>query len=83
MSETMTLRQAVKLGVARVRRENWRNRLDRMEIDLLPGGFHGPWLHIKSPESARLGLPTEQNILWSDVNMDEKVWEEWYAPTDD
>ncbi len=50
MGETMTLRPPLKHRLSPLRRQNRHNRRDRNEINQLPGGFHGPRLHKKSPE---------------------------------
>lgn len=51
----MSLKEAAKLGVSRVRQSNWSHKMDHIEIHIVrdaagnPTGQYGPWLKLYSP----------------------------------
>lgn len=44
----ISINEAVKLGVPRLRKPNWANPLDHLKIDIIDGQI-GPWLHLYAP----------------------------------
>lgn len=59
----MTLNEAAKNGINRVRRSMWANPKAYARIDLVSGGM-GPWLHLYDRSSQEvIGEPTPQTVL--------------------
>jgi len=59
----MTIREALDNKVARIRQPHWIEEA-YLKLDLLEGGFHGPWGHLYSRgEQQVIGEPTPQNFL--------------------
>ena len=78
----MTLHDAVRLGICRVREPNWAEKTCYMKIDLIQKErgknefAHGPWLHLYSPISQKaIGARTPQDMLCTLVNWDEDGYE--------
>lgn len=75
----MTLDEAVKRGIRRVRDPKWADPRDYMLIDLIQrpliGYAHGPWLRLYSPIQPAIGQPTPQVILFTCLNWKEEGWE--------
>ena len=75
----MTLSQAAKLGISRIRLQMWgENTYSR--IDLI-GEFHGPWMHLydRTCQSV-LGSPTPQTVLCANDTAD--GYEEYHGELD-
>jgi hypothetical protein len=47
----MTLGEAAKAGITRVRKPNWAFKTDALEL-YVRDGFYGPWGTLRSPELA-------------------------------
>ena len=61
----MTLNEAARLGIARMRKEVWVSKTGYIKIDLMPeGNGYGPWAHLYDrgiQEILKTGTP--QDIL--------------------
>ena len=75
----MTLNEAARSGVSRVRDPQWANPGDYLKVHLIKnedGTFHhGPWLNLYSPLQSVMGVPTPQSLLFTSVNWDEDGWD--------
>ena len=68
--EKISLRDAVKTGVERVRRDPWEPS-SHLKLPILPDGMYGPWGHICC------GYMEDQTVLMLQMDMDEVAWEPW------
>lgn len=70
----MTLAEAAKAGISRVRRPVWAIDTCYAKIDIFDGGTMGPWLHLydRGMQNA-LGLPTPQDVLCVGDSTDDYV----------
>ena len=60
----MTLAEAAKAEIARVRLTQWANADAYLKIDLFPGGMCGPWAHLYERKTQEaIGESTPQNLL--------------------
>ena len=46
--QLISIKEAAALGVERVRKPIWANKLDHLKIDIIDGK-PGPWLHLWAP----------------------------------
>ena len=60
----MTLAEAAKAGISRIRRPMWADEKAYARIDLVGDGMMGPWLHLydRGAQSA-IGEPTPQDVI--------------------
>ncbi len=82
MSEAKTLisiNQAVKQGIDKIRLPIWSNADDYLKIDLIKTASGdiclGPWFHLFSPVSELVGLSNPHDILSLNFDLDEEVFE--------
>lgn len=82
----MTIAEAFRQGIYKLRKPNWANRGDRIELQLVQGGY-GPWAWLISPMwldiSEQLREPElaqemarQQVLILTDRSDD---WLEWSA----
>ena len=69
----MTISEASERGIKRLWRPPW-SHTSWMEIDLLPGGMHGPWAHVTTLPFQVVTIP-----LWE---VPKDGWSEWKEPPD-
>ena len=50
MTELISINDAVKLGIERIRKPIWADQFDHVKIDIIDGQL-GPWIHLFSPEN--------------------------------
>lgn len=59
----MTLDQLTAAGIARFLRPVWADPAAYARIDLTPGGFRGPWMHLYDRRTQEaIGEPTPQHM---------------------
>ncbi len=79
----MTLREAVKRGISKVRDPGWACKDDYIQIDILPNPadpkspHHGPWVHLYSPLNEVVGNPNPATMLCTMFDWNEDGWEEY------
>lgn len=77
----MTLSEAAKAGICRVRRPMWADEKTYARLDLVGDGRMGPWLHLYSrAEQSAIGEPTPQEIMCVGDTTDD--YEEYTGETD-
>ena len=59
----VSIRQAAKAGVLRLREPKWANKMDHIKIDVLQGGEPGPWIRLYSPTNKGLGNDDPMMVL--------------------
>ena len=70
----MTLHEAVKRGIPKLRREPW-GPDGRITLLLTDGGV-GPWVTVEDAGTDG-GALDPQKVLIHQLDMDSDVWEEW------
>lgn len=73
----ISLNEAVKNGISRLRRPEWANREDYIEIDLLGDGLHGPWVHLYSPMNEDIHGTNPVDLMCTGFDWDEVGYEIW------
>jgi hypothetical protein len=80
----MTLGEAARLGISRVRLPRWSNPLDYLKLDIvqMPDGHYtfGPWVHLYAPIQSVIGEPTPQDIPAWGREMSVSEWEIYAGP---
>src|SRR5580658_7508076 len=72
--EFISLNDAVRLGIQRLRDPVWANPFDHLEIDIV-NGHYGPWFHLFSPMNKWISGKDPQTylcIMHPDLDPDEK-----------
>ncbi len=88
MDGLISIADAAKLGIERVRLTKWANPLDHLKIDIVEGK-PGPWLHLFAPFNKECSGRDPVNFLWimgpmkTDVNTPEFVVYEGPLPESD
>ena len=78
----MTLMDAVKSGICRVRDPQWAEDTCYLKLDLLRTidnhFYHGPWVHLYSPVTQKtIGEKTPQDLICIAMQWDEDGWDEY------
>ena len=84
MSNLISINQAVKRGIERLRKPMWANPLDHFKIDIV-GGKLGPWLHLYAPFNKECNGRDPVDVLlpiWC-PNTDIKEFEIYEGPLPD
>lgn len=70
----MTLTEAAKAGISRIRRPMWADEKAYARIDLVGDGKLGPWLHLydRGAQTA-IGQPTPQDVMCIGDTTDDYV----------
>jgi hypothetical protein len=81
MRFVMKMKEAIEKRIPRLRQETW-GKNAYLRIDLLDGGYVGPWAHLFDREIQEVcELPTPQTILRMQGNP-EADFEEYTGPID-
>jgi hypothetical protein len=80
----ISMNEAVARGLAKLRHDPW-EPWSHIEIRVIPGGGHGPWVKVRSghgiPDSAGAKDGAfEESILFSEFDWDSQEWERWEPP---
>lgn len=87
-SELISLREAARRGVSKLRLKRWANPRDHIRLHLVtlesanwtgPSSTgkvltYGPWVEIHSEMNSAMGLRDPQKILITQFNVDAKEW---------
>lgn len=75
MSEGLvSIREAAKRGINKIRLDKWANPDDYMEFDIIDGE-PGPWFRLFSPTNEIIGAPNPQKLLCTMMgDMDDPCW---------
>lgn len=78
----MTLGEAAKLGISRVRKDDWAFARTHLELHV-ENGFYGPWGVLRCPESAKVfkdrSYEAQTVLLLGDLVTDTD-WVEYQEP---
>jgi len=66
----MTIREAAKAGIARIRLDTWASKEDYLKLTILPGGLVGPWVKFYSPINEITGQENPQTIFCFDEKIE-------------
>lgn len=80
--ELISVTQAAKQGIARIRKPIWANQLDHLKIDIIDG-VPGPWLHLYCPFNKECNGRDPVNVLCIDSDYDAKEFEPYTGPLPD
>lgn len=82
--DLISMRDAAKLGVERIRVPNWASPLDHIKIDIIEGGELGPWVHLYSPVNKWLNVRDPIDIIWAlGGDADRKSFAPYTGPLSD
>jgi hypothetical protein len=70
----MTIDEAVKKGINKIKKSNWVNKNDYLLLDIVDG-VYGPWGHLYSSNNELIGNEDPVNILLLNDNSND--WEEF------
>ncbi len=80
--ELISVTQAAKQGVARLRKPIWANKMDHLKIDIIDG-TPGPWLHMYCPFNKECNGRDPVDILGIGSDYDAKEFEPYTGPLPD
>jgi hypothetical protein len=69
-SNLLSLNDAVKFRITRLRLPHWSNPRDYIRIEITEDGELGPRLHLYSPALSTLGTPNPLVIAWASIEID-------------
>lgn len=80
MADLVSINEAAKRGIAKLRLDRWANPEDHIKIDVGSDGTLGPWVRLYSPANEILGQRNPQELLiWLIGDLNEAVWRP-YSP---
>lgn len=70
----ISIQQAAKQGIERIRRPSWADPMDHLKIDII-NDRPGPWLHLYGPSNNEINRrdPVDMLGLYYDLNLEEFV----------
>ncbi len=78
MEQHISINEAVRTGVTKLRLDNWTNHEDHIEIYIAHFGVEprpGPWVKLWSPTNELIGQPNPQEMLISLIgDLDDNCW---------
>lgn len=76
MSEHISINEAAKIGVTRLRLDNWAEPTDHIEIHITDKikGWIGPWVKFWSPTLEHLGMTNPYKTLIIEFDANDKCW---------
>lgn len=80
--EQLSVREAARRGVERVRDPRWSHPMDHLRIDLMGDGKMGPWLHLYSPFNGVVNQrdPVDLLVLAGTINLDNRCLTAYAGP---
>lgn len=64
MAELISIVEAAKRGICRLREPQWANARDYLKIDIIDG-VPGPWAHLYSPANEIVGNKNPHSFVWA------------------
>lgn len=83
MTEHISINEAIKTGVTKLRLDNWADPADHIEIYIADQikGWTGPWVKFWSPTLEHTGQKNPQELLITTVgDPDDKCWTPYRGP---
>jgi hypothetical protein len=78
--QLISIREAAKAGIWRVRQKQWINPLDHLLIDIMRDGTPGPWTHLYSPINRAISGRDPVSILATVVSYNAQEWLPYTGP---
>ncbi len=80
----ISINEAAKQGICRLRKEVWSDPCDHLKLDLIgsEGGL-GPWFHLYAPFNLRCNGRDPVDILCMQFDLDCKEWLPYEGPLPD
>lgn len=75
----ISIEEAAKRGVCRLRKPIWSNPLDHLKIDLIEGQL-GPWAHLYSPANRALNGRDPIDMLFLGTSIDDCAYAVYDGP---
>lgn len=84
MTKLISINDAVKLGIERIRKPMWSDQFDHVKIDIIDGQL-GPWIHLFSPENKMFNGKDPVNLLACNgkFGFDDKAFVPYDGPPPD
>ena len=80
--ELISINDAVRAGIVRLRKPVWVNKMDHIKIDIVEGAL-GPWVHLYAPFNLRCNGRDPVNlltVLHSASSFDNREYEVYEGP---
>ena len=76
MVEHISINEAVKTGVTKLRLDHWTDSKDHIEIHIADQikGWVGPWVKFWSPTLEHIGRENPYETLITEFDADDKCW---------
>jgi hypothetical protein len=78
----LSIKEAAKQGVERLRKPIWANPLDHVKIDIVEGK-HGPWLHLWCPFNTECNGRDPVDTLSHQWDLDAPIFVAYDGPLPD
>lgn len=80
-ADNISINQAVKLGIDRLRAPIWVDEYDHLKIDIFPDGTHGMWIKLYAPFNKVCNGRDPVPTLWGTIiDVDEPCYEKYTGP---
>lgn len=73
----LSLRQAARSNITRLRLPNWVNNADYVEIDTMGGEIVG-WIKLYSPLNESIGVENPKKLPLFFFDLDKEEWLPWH-----
>lgn len=80
MTEHISINEAIKTGVTKLRRDNWADPADHIEIHITDQGWPEPWIKLWSPTLEYVGMKNPHKLIITEFNCDDKCWTPYQDP---
>lgn len=77
MTDLISINDAIKIGVTKLRLDHWADPKDHIEIHITVNGELGPWVKFWSPTLEHIGMKNPHEALITEFNCDEKCWSKY------
>ena len=77
MDELISINQAVKKGITKLRMDHWANSQDHIELYIDRTGYLGPWVKLWSPINELIGQENPQTFpvtVFKGNDLDNNCW---------
>lgn len=81
--QLLSIEDAWKQRVARLRRPIWANPLDHLKLDLIGENRHGPWVHLFSPFNQECNGRDPVDLLCIQIDCAERAYVPYTGPLPD
>jgi hypothetical protein len=79
MSEMISIREAAKRGIERLRSPKWVTPEDHLKIDIV-NGVPGPWVHLYAPFNLECNGVDPVDVLCVQMNYESPDWVSYDGP---